>query len=125
MHPIGTKASASQNFLVPSLSEPSQSTRFKKSIESLPKNSSSDTEYSLQPYRVIKQSSNETNTSLTSSFNIDQPFGQELSLDPNDPNAIFIDPIATNTSPETTLPTNNNNLRGKLLLLEKKSLRII
>lgn len=114
----GTKVSASQNYLVPSLSEPSQSTRFKKSIESLPKNSSSDTEYSLQPYRVIKQSSNETNTSLTSSFNIDQPFGtQELSHDPNDPNAVFIDTTVPNTSPEATLPPNNNNLRGKLVCL--------
>lgn len=44
---------------------------FKKSSESLQKNSSTDTEYSLQPYRVIKQSSNETNTSLNSSVNID------------------------------------------------------
>lgn len=85
-----SRTSASgQNYLVPSSSEPSQP-RFRKSIESLPKNSSSDTEYSLQPYRVIKQSSNETNTSLTGSFNIDQSFGaHELSLDTNETSAHY------------------------------------
>ncbi|XP_055688813.1 transient receptor potential cation channel trpm isoform X2 [Lutzomyia longipalpis] len=54
---------------------------FKKSSESLQKNSSTDTEYSLQPYRVIKQSSNETNTSLTSSVNIDNASLANDSLD--------------------------------------------
>uniref|UniRef100_A0A1L8DKF9 Putative transient receptor potential cation channel trpm n=1 Tax=Nyssomyia neivai TaxID=330878 RepID=A0A1L8DKF9_9DIPT len=54
---------------------------FKKSSESLQKNSSTDTEYSLQPYRVIKQSSNETNTSLTSSVNIDNTSLANDSLD--------------------------------------------
>lgn len=78
-----------QTYLIPSSSDPNHP-RFKKSIESLPKNSSSDTEYSLQPYRVIKQSSNETNTSLTGSFNIDQSFGaQDLSLDTNDTSAHY------------------------------------
>lgn len=82
-------AAAAQNYLIPLSSEPSQP-RFRKSIESLPKNSSSDTEYSLQPYRVIKQSSNDTNTSLTSSFNIDQSFGgHELSLDANETSAHY------------------------------------
>lgn len=82
-------AAAVQNYLIPSSSEPSQP-RFKKSIESLQKNSSSDTEYSLQPYRVIKQSSNDTNTSLTGSFNIDQSFGgPELSLDANETSAHY------------------------------------
>lgn len=82
-------SAAAQNYLIPSSSEPSQP-RFRKSIESLPKNSSSDTEYSLQPYRVIKQSSNDTNTSLTGSFNIDQSFGgHELSLDANETSAHY------------------------------------
>lgn len=55
---------------------------FKKSSESLQKNSSTDTEYSLQPYRVIKQSSNETNTSLNSSFNVDNSsFTNDVSLE--------------------------------------------
>lgn len=82
-------AAAAQNYLIPSSSDPSQP-RFRKSIESLPKNSSSDTEYSLQPYRVIKQSSNDTNTSLTGSFNIDQSFGgHELSLDANETSAHY------------------------------------
>ncbi|XP_052873774.1 transient receptor potential cation channel trpm [Anopheles cruzii] len=49
---------------------------YKKSCESLQKNSSTDTEYSLQPYRFIKQSSNETN----SSFNIDN---SSLTNDPS------------------------------------------
>lgn len=85
----GRALSTAQTYLVPSSSDPN-SQRFKKSIESLPKNSSSDTEYSLQPYRVIKQSSNETNTSLTSSFNIDQSFGgHELSLDTNETSAHY------------------------------------
>lgn len=85
----GRTSATGQNYLVPSASEPSQP-RFRKSIESLPKNSSSDTEYSLQPYRVIKQSSNETNTSLTGSFNIDQSFGaHELSLDTNETSAHY------------------------------------
>lgn len=53
---------------------------FKKSSESLQKNSSTDTEYSVQPYKFIKQSSNETNTSLTSSFNVDNSsFTNDLS----------------------------------------------
>lgn len=85
----GRALSTAQTYLVPSSSDPNNQ-RFKKSIESLPKNSSSDTEYSLQPYRVIKQSSNETNTSLTSSFNIDQSFGgHELSLDTNETSAHY------------------------------------
>lgn len=50
------------------------------------KNSSTDTEYSMQPYKVVKQSSNETSTSLTGSFNVDQTstggaMGIEPSLD--------------------------------------------
>lgn len=79
-----------QNYLVPSMSEPTHPRFFKKSIESLQKNSSSDTEYSLQPYKVIKQSSNETNTSLTGSFNVDQSSfgGHDTSLDTTDPNGL-------------------------------------
>lgn len=55
---------------------------YKKSNESLQKNSSSETDYSAHPYRVIKQNSNDTN----SSFNIDNSsFTNDLSLDA-DPN---------------------------------------
>lgn len=65
------------------MSEP-QPRPYKNSMESLRKNSSTDTEYSLQPYKVIKQSSNET-ASLTGSFNVDQPsatsFGTDISMD--------------------------------------------
>ncbi|KAH8299899.1 hypothetical protein KR044_007350, partial [Drosophila immigrans] len=58
---------------------------FKKSSESLQKNSSTDTDYSAHPYRFIKQSSNETNTSLTGSYNIDTPsLTAEPSLDAGD-----------------------------------------
>lgn len=82
--PIGQSSGPKYCYLIPSVFE-SNEVRFKKSLESLQKNSSSDTEYSMQPYRVIKQSSNETNTSLTGSFNIDQPgAGHELSVDSND-----------------------------------------
>ena len=56
------RQSSPANLLVQSLSEPPPRP-FKKSNESLQKNSSSDTEYSAQPYKVIKQSSNETNSS--------------------------------------------------------------
>ncbi|XP_058976329.1 transient receptor potential cation channel trpm-like isoform X3 [Musca domestica] len=55
---------------------------FKKSSESLQKNSSTDTDYSAHPYRFIKQSSNETTTSMTGSYNIDTPsLTAEPSLD--------------------------------------------
>lgn len=76
--------------LMPSMSEPAHPARsFKKSIESLQKHSSSDTDYSLHPYKVIKQSSNETTTSLTGSFNVDQSSfgGHDTSLDTNDTSA--------------------------------------
>uniref|UniRef100_A0A1A9WWH9 TRPM tetramerisation domain-containing protein n=1 Tax=Glossina brevipalpis TaxID=37001 RepID=A0A1A9WWH9_9MUSC len=46
---------------------------FKKSSESLQKNSSTDTDYSAHPYRFIKQSSNDTTTSMTGSYNVDTP----------------------------------------------------
>lgn len=58
---------------------------FKKSSESLQKNSSTDTDYSAHPYRFIKQSSNETTTSMTGSYNIDTPsLTAEPSLDAAD-----------------------------------------
>lgn len=51
---------------------------YKKSSESLQKNSSSETDYSAHPYRVIKQNSNDT----SSSFNIDNSsFTNDLSMD--------------------------------------------
>lgn len=51
---------------------------FKKSSESLQKNSSTETDYS-HPYKTIKQGSTETNTSINSSFNIDN--SNDVSLD--------------------------------------------
>lgn len=65
-----TRQKPSANYLVPSMSEP-QPRPFRTSSERLRKNSSTDTEYSQLPYHVIKQSSNDTNTSLTGSFNVD------------------------------------------------------
>lgn len=54
---------------------------FRKSSESLQKNSSTETDYS-HPYKAIKQGSTETNTSINSSFNIDNTsFNNDLSLD--------------------------------------------
>lgn len=55
---------------------------FKKSSESLQKNSSTETDYS-HPYKVIRQQgSTETNTSINSSFNVDNAsFTNDLSLD--------------------------------------------
>lgn len=64
---------------------------YKKSSESLQKNSSTETDYSAHPYRVIKQNSNDTN----SSFNIDNSsFTNDLSLDG--------DPSLNSTVIETT-----------------------
>lgn len=81
----------SQNYLIPSMSEPVPRP-FKSSSDSIQKNSSTDTEYSLQPYQVIKQSSNETNTSFTGSFNVDNPLTLELSIDTDtSQNATVID----------------------------------
>ncbi|XP_055839433.1 transient receptor potential cation channel trpm isoform X4 [Episyrphus balteatus] len=66
---------------------------FKKSSESIQRNSSTDTEYSTHPYKFIKQSSNDTTTSMTGSYNIDTPsLANELSLDAGDtlqPTPIF------------------------------------
>ncbi|XP_054089914.1 transient receptor potential cation channel trpm isoform X3 [Zeugodacus cucurbitae] len=60
---------------------------FKKSSESLQKGSSTETDYSAHPYRFIKQSSNDTTTSMTGSYNIDTPsLAAELSLDAVDAN---------------------------------------
>ncbi|XP_053674658.1 transient receptor potential cation channel trpm [Anopheles nili] len=65
-------------FLNPTVCDAAAGRLYKKSYESLQKNSSTDTEYSLQPYRFIKQSSNETN----SSFNIDNSsITNDLSID--------------------------------------------
>lgn len=81
----------SQNYLIPSMSEPIPRP-FKSSSDSIRKNSSTDTEYSLQPYQVIKQNSNETNTSFTGSFNVDNPLTLELSIDTdNSHNVTVID----------------------------------
>ncbi|KAL9916669.1 transient receptor potential cation channel, subfamily M isoform 21-T34 [Glossina fuscipes fuscipes] len=66
------------------LNPPYESTSrfFKKSSESLQKNSSTDTDYSAHPYRFIKQSSNDTTTSMTGSYNVDTPsLTAEPSLD--------------------------------------------
>lgn len=56
---------------------------FKKSNESLQKGSSTETDYSLNPYKIIKQNSNDTTASLTTgSFNIETPsFMNDLSID--------------------------------------------
>ncbi|KAL7047046.1 hypothetical protein ACKWTF_002774 [Chironomus riparius] len=66
----------------------------KISDESLYKNSSTETEYSAQPYHVIKQNSNDTN----SSFNIDNSsFTNDLSID-------------AETSLNATVIENSNNI---------------
>lgn len=65
-----TRSKGGGNYLVPSMSEP-QPRHFRTSSERLRKNSSTDTEYSQLPYHVIKQSSNDTTTSMTGSFNVE------------------------------------------------------
>lgn len=80
------------NYLIPSMSDP-QPKLYQKSNDSLQKNSSTDTEYSMLPYKVIKQNSTDTNTSLTGSYNIDNTsFNCDLSMDTeNSPNITIID----------------------------------
>lgn len=88
---------ATVNYLIPSMSDP-QPKLYQKSNDSLQKNSSTDTEYSMWPYKVIKQSSNETNTSLTGSFNVENAsFNLDLSVDTeNSPNVTVIENTAAN-----------------------------
>lgn len=80
------------NYLIPSMSDP-QPKLYQKSNDSLQKNSSTDTEYSMLPYKVIKQNSTDTNTSLTGSYNIENSsFNCDLSMDTeNSPNITIID----------------------------------
>lgn len=105
--PTYPRQSTPQNFLVPSMSEPSNQPRScRKSIESLQKHSSSDTEYSLHPYKVIKQSSNETSTSLTGSFNVEQSSFVDTSLEANDTSALNNTVIENVPQPQPDLATN-------------------
>lgn len=99
------------------MSEPSNTTAYyKKSFESLHKNSSSDTEYSAQPYKVVKQSSNETSTSLTGSFNVDQActgagVGPETSLDITDTSESgFNRTVIENQSYDSSKTTNGSKV---------------
>lgn len=75
---------------------------YKVSSDSLHKNSSSDTDYSAQPYHVIKQNSNDTN----SSFNIDNSsFTNDLSLDADTTmNATVIENSNNDTEQSLPLP---------------------
>ncbi|XP_020712699.1 transient receptor potential cation channel trpm isoform X4 [Ceratitis capitata] len=87
---------------------------FKKSSESLQKGSSTETDYSAHPYRFIKQSSNDTTTSMTGSYNIDTPsLAAELSLDAADANTqttLLPSTIPTTiTVQESSSGSNNNN----------------
>lgn len=75
--PRNSKNLTGVTYLNPSEVEQQSRGFYKKSSESLQKNSSSETDYSALPYRVIKQSSNETNSSM----NIDNSFTHDLSLD--------------------------------------------
>lgn len=84
--------------------------QFKSSSDSIQKNSSTDTEYSLQPYQVIKQSSNETNQSFTGSFNVDNPLTLELSIDTdNSHNVTVID--GDYVDDKDTLPIINRSVK--------------
>ncbi|XP_055380249.1 transient receptor potential cation channel trpm isoform X3 [Condylostylus longicornis] len=94
---------------------------FRKSCESLQKNSSTETDYSLHPYRVIKQSSNDTTASMTGSFNIDTPsMTAEPSLDAVDLNAaqnsthsITVDSYtSTTTTSAASVVSNTGNINS-------------
>lgn len=76
---------------------------FKKSNESLQKNSSTETDYSVHPYRFIKQSSNETTTSMTGSYNIDTPsLTADLSLDAGETQSLSQTTVMENVPGTTT-----------------------
>ncbi|XP_037922702.1 transient receptor potential cation channel trpm isoform X4 [Hermetia illucens] len=77
-------------------SQPDNTLIFRKSSESLQKNSSTETDYSAQPYKVIKQSSNDTTTSMTGSFNIDNAsLTNDISIDGEASNTTIIDTKST------------------------------
>lgn len=102
-HHLSTERNPNQSQTYLAITFDSNEARLRKSIESLQKNSSTDTEYSLQPYRVIKQSSNETNTSLTGSYNIDQSFGgHELSLDNTNDSTVHYTTVVENPDAGTS-----------------------
>lgn len=108
-HSSTIRVMTSQNYLIPSMSEPAPRP-FKSSSDSIQKNSSTDTEYSLQPYQVIKQSSNETNQSFTGSFNVDNPLTLELSIDTDTSHNVTV--IDTDyASDKDTLPVVNCNVK--------------
>lgn len=104
---------------------------FKKSSESLQKNSSTETDCS-HPYKAIKQGSTETNTSLNSSFAIDNSsITNDMSLDHDTTiNHTVIENIAMIDDPERTplskraysLGGTGNEMRrdSKLNLLKKQ-----
>lgn len=100
----------SQNYLIPSMSEPIPRP-FKSSSDSIQKHSSTDTEYSLQPYQVIKQSSNETNPSFTGSFNVENPLTLELSIDTDTSHNVTVVDGGDYVDDKDTLPIINCNVK--------------
>ncbi|XP_063703057.1 transient receptor potential cation channel trpm isoform X3 [Culicoides brevitarsis] len=100
---------------------------FKKSSESLHKNSSTETDCS-HPYKAIKQGSTETNTSLNSSFAIDNnSITNDMSLDHDSNHTTVIenpdtDPEKTPAMTKRTFSLGGTELRkdSKLNLLKKQ-----
>uniref|UniRef100_A0A336KEI0 CSON007033 protein n=1 Tax=Culicoides sonorensis TaxID=179676 RepID=A0A336KEI0_CULSO len=116
-----------QNYLNPSVDN---GRFFRKSSESLQKNSSTETDCS-HPYKAIKQGSTETNTSLNSSFAIDNnSITNDMSLDHDTINNTIIDNFGINDDPDRTplskraysLGTAGTEMRkdSKLNLLKKQ-----
>lgn len=106
----------------------------RKSMDSLAKNSSSETEYSLHPYKVIKQSSNETNTSMTGSYNMENaptvvPDSSSLELGDCSLNQTVIEnPMTEHPGPSSTTMTRHPLKMGAAFLRKQfsteKSIRI-
>ena len=96
----------------------------KKSSESLHKNSSSDTtDYSAHPYQVIKQNSNDTN----SSFNIDNSsFTNDLSLEAENTSTLNSTVIENTAASElfpkraATISASESHTRPSACLLRKQ-----
>lgn len=76
--PRNSKGHIGVTYLNPSEAEHNLRGFYKKSNESLQKNSSSETDYSALPYRVIKQGSNDTNSSMN---NDNLSTSHDLSID--------------------------------------------
>lgn len=120
-NPPSTSRSNNMSYLIPDTDQ--QRHNKKPSNESLQKNSSSDnTDYSAHPYHVIKQNSNDTN----SSFNIDNSsFTNDLSLEADSMQSTLNSTVIENTAATEVFPKRASTIsatdnRANVALLRKQ-----